>query len=813
MKKFTLLFAFALLAIGNSVFGQIAQRGTATSASTTNTTLTINKPTGVVAGDVMIANIAQGGNNTTAPSLAGWTLVAGGSLAGGTERYGIVLYRVADGTEGASFSFTLGSGTDAGSGSIVAFSGVGNNGVHANGSAGGPFDVDPAATLNLGGSGATTATATGITTASANAAVIMFTQAAGENPSWSGWTTTSPGGLTELYDNANGSNTQTSVGAAWATKASAGATGNGTATLSIGERNGAILVALKVGAPSATLTPAANQNIAVGSSINFTATANNYGGSGNYTFTWAAVGATGVGTNPVVQAGNSNAKLLTFNTPGTYTIGVSIARTGNATLVTNLVNVNVFAAPLAGNMWASSSSGTQISTFWVNGGVNFTAGGAPINLFAASFPGSTTGGTTTAAIARTDKPSQALGHFYWLPNVGTNGIVEVFGATSTGGTPTRIGTLDVNGAGTNSLGFVRLGAGPDGTCWILAGDNSTLYLAKFKPNGLTVNGSLPAADQLTVVDASVTLTGGAVSTFQNGDICIAGDGNIVALANDGGGITQIFVGSPNGSSTTLAKKFDVLDENSAAFTGSVNGVAFDVQGSLYVSSSDGLYFIDKNTVNGPAGTISIFQTWAGTGLQDLGSNFFPTTIITPVKLGSFEVMKSGNNAVLNWTTLTETNSDRFEIERSFDGINFSVVGAVQAAGNSNDLRSYQFVDPITTGAKIIYYRLKTVDIDAKSSLSKIVALRLNGASVTGFNVYPNPFTSDLKMQIVSEKETVVTLRISNALGQPVVNRNVTLQTGENIVVLATELAALNRGMYVLEVISEEGKQALKIIKR
>lgn len=807
--------------MSGSVYGQnITQVGTATSTTVAgDDDITVAKPTGLAVGDVMIASIMMHDNSGGSDlgddaSASGWTEIDG-RLVGASddpEYRGTILYKVATAADVAAtnFTFNLDVSSDATTAAIVAFRGVDvTGGVNAAGAAGGPFDVDPGQINSIATDASLSASA--ITTASARAAVVMFGFTANDPGIGTDWTTSSA--MNELFDIANTNGDDLEIGAAWNVQVVAGNTGAGSATLGSSQVNGGVLIALKALPPTASLTPAVNQNIAVGGTINFTATANNYGGSGNYTFTWAAVGASGVGTNPVVQAGNSNAKSLTFNTPGSYTIGVSIARTGVTTQVTNLVNVNVFAAPLAGNMWASSSNGTQISTFWVNGGVNFTAGGAPINLFAASFPGSTTGGTTTAAIARTDKPSQALGHFYWLPNVGTNGIVEVFGATSTGGTPTRIGTLDVNGAGTNSLGFVRLGAAPDGTCWILAGDNSTLYLAKFKPNGLTVNGSLPAADQLTVVDASVSLVGGAVSTFQNGDICIAGDGNIVALANDGGGVTQIFVGSPNGTSTTLTKKFDVLDENSAAFTGSVNGVAFDIQGSLYVSSSDGLYFIDKNTVNGPAATISIFQTWAGSGLQDLGSNFFPTTIITPVKLGSFEVMKSGNNAVLNWTTLTETNSDRFEIERSFDGINFSVVGAVQAAGNSNDLRSYQFVDPITTGAKIIYYRLKTVDIDAKSSLSKIVALRLNGASVTGFNVYPNPFTSDLKMQIVSEKETVVTLRISNALGQPVVNRKVTLQTGENIVVLSTELAALNRGMYVLEVISEEGKQALKIIKR
>lgn len=186
----------------------------------------------------------------------------------------------------------------------------------------------------------------------------------------------------------------------------------------------------------------------------------------------------------------------------------------------------------------------QVSGFAVSNG-SFISG--PTNIFAPTFPGSTTGGSSTAALGRSPFPTPNTGYFYWLPNTtGNNGVVEVFGATATGADTKLIATLDVNGAGNNSLGFVRLGMGPDGTGWILAGDGSTLFLAKFISSALnTVT--------ITIVDASVTLSGGAVSTFQNGDLCISGSGNIYALANDGSGVTQIFIGFPNGSNTTTAK--------------------------------------------------------------------------------------------------------------------------------------------------------------------------------------------------------------------------------------------------------------------
>ena len=231
------------MAMPMPVSAAVAPRGSATTGTTVNTNLTIDKPTGVVAGDVMIVNIAQVGNKTTAPLLLGWKLIAGADLGGAPPRYGAVLYRVADGTEGLSFTFALGAGTDGAVGSIVAFSGVDTSGAD-------PFDVAPGA-ISVAVTDQTAVSATSISTVSANAAVVMFGMAAHSAPTWSDWTANSSVVLNELYDSQVSGTYEASVGAAWVVKAAAGATGAGTATLSSAERNGGILIALKPLKPTA----------------------------------------------------------------------------------------------------------------------------------------------------------------------------------------------------------------------------------------------------------------------------------------------------------------------------------------------------------------------------------------------------------------------------------------------------------------------------------------------------------------------------------------------------------------------------------
>ena len=305
------------LAMPAPVSAAIELRASST-GTTYNTDLTIDKPTGVVAGDVMIVNVAQVGNHTTAPLLVGWELIDGSDLSGLSERYGALLYRVADGTEGLSFTFKLGAGTNGAVGSIVAFSGVDTSGTD-------PFDVPPG-TISVQPD-QTAVMATSITTASANAAVIMFGMAANAAPDWSGWATTSLGALAELYDNQVGGSNAASVGAAWAIKDTAGVTGAGAAMLSFAERNGGILIALKPVKPTTlTVTPAAGT---YGDTASLTATLSPAVAGKTISFTLNGVSA-GTAVTDGSGVANIPAASLSGIDHGTYPAGVGASYAGEA---------------------------------------------------------------------------------------------------------------------------------------------------------------------------------------------------------------------------------------------------------------------------------------------------------------------------------------------------------------------------------------------------------------------------------------------------------------------------------------------------
>jgi hypothetical protein len=91
----------------------------ATSAKTTNKKLTISKPAGLAAGDVMLASIAVA-SNATATAPTGWTQI--GTLTSGSMRQ-TIYWHVAVASEPASYTWSFSSNQNA-VGGIVAYSGA-----------------------------------------------------------------------------------------------------------------------------------------------------------------------------------------------------------------------------------------------------------------------------------------------------------------------------------------------------------------------------------------------------------------------------------------------------------------------------------------------------------------------------------------------------------------------------------------------------------------------------------------------------------------------------------------------------------------
>ena len=166
----------------------------------------------------------------------------------------------------------------------------------------------------------------------------------------------------------------------------------------------------------------------------------------------------------------------------------------------------------------------------------------------------------------------------------------------------------------------------------------------------------------------------------------------------------------------------------------------------------------------------------------------------PVELMSFEGKTDGKINYLNWVTASEKSNDYFNIERSFDGFFFQKIGQIKGHGTTQERQNYTFADDNANGTTA-YYRLNQVDIDEKSTLSHVVALK-NGAS-NRVKMYPNPAgTEGVIVQVENEGKKDILLQ--DVAGKTLFSTTTTEMTQR------ISTANLARGLYFVTVKTTSG---------
>lgn len=119
---------------------------------------------------------------------------------------------------------------------------------------------------------------------------------------------------------------------------------------------------------------------------------------------------------------------------------------------------------------------------------------------------------------------------------------------------------------------------------------------------------------------------------------------------------------------------------------------------------------------------------------------------------------------LTWITAFEKNTNRFIVEKSFNGIDFHEIGTLSAAGESSSPLTYTFTDNKTGGE--VYYRVKEIDND--NSVYKTQIKSIKSGNPASIKVWPNPNKGKFNLVITGLEESgTVSLELSNATGQKV----------------------------------------------
>jgi hypothetical protein len=97
----------------------------------------------------------------------------------------------------------------------------------------------------------------------------------------------------------------------------------------------------------------------------------------------------------------------------------------------------------------------------------------------------------------------------------------------------------------------------------------------------------------------------------------------------------------------------------------------------------------------------------------------------PIELLEFSATPNGNQVDVFWTTASEINNERFEVERSSNAQSFTKITTLAGAGNSNTLLSYTATDLQPLNG-VSYYRLKQIDYNGSFEYSEIVPVVFGG---------------------------------------------------------------------------------------
>ena len=118
---------------------------------------------------------------------------------------------------------------------------------------------------------------------------------------------------------------------------------------------------------------------------------------------------------------------------------------------------------------------------------------------------------------------------------------------------------------------------------------------------------------------------------------------------------------------------------------------------------------------------------------------------------------------MTWETASELNNDRFEVERSADGIDFGVIGEVKGFGTTTATQYYSFIDANPV-AGTNYYRLRQVDFDGAFEYTDIKSVHF-GEATQSFSVFPNPASDELQISTPFFSNQSVDIHIFNNQGQ------------------------------------------------
>ncbi len=173
-----------------------------------------------------------------------------------------------------------------------------------------------------------------------------------------------------------------------------------------------------------------------------------------------------------------------------------------------------------------------------------------------------------------------------------------------------------------------------------------------------------------------------------------------------------------------------------------------------------------------------------------------TATVLPVRWLDFSATHASDGVQLKWSTAQEINNNKFEVERSEDGVNFETIHNTKGKGNSETTSYYSYMDGNPLPSKA-FYRIKQIDFDGNSDYSVVVNYEPN--SLKEPIVIVNASAQSIWF---SQPDAIKEIIVWGLNGQ-MVNK---FETNGNATM---PLTGLQNGLYLIEINGTQGFQWMK----
>ncbi len=366
---------------------------------------------------------------------------------------------------------------------------------------------------------------------------------------------------------------------------------------------------------------------------------------------------------------------------------------------------------------------------------------------------------------------------------------------------------------------------------------SAFFLKATGTNASVVfNETVKAASPTTVYNPIVT-TAGDQQILAN--LMIVQPGNIASLAD---GIRVRYNAAYSASLTDDIEKMGNFGENISSYR---SGKKLIVEQRPMIVLKDTIFMRMTNTgiknYRFQIGTVDFVQTTATAYLQDTWLNTVTSINLTgnvtevdfsvtadpasanqdrfriifalsgplPSTITSVKAAQKGADVEVEWKASNQYNMKQYEVEKSTDGVNFTMVNTQAAVGTNGSDATYNWLDvnPVIGNN---YYRIRSIGLGSDVKISQVVKVKM-GKGNPSIIVYPNPVTKRIvAVQFNEMAKGNYHVRLISTTGQVVHVQSLKHNGGSatQIIALGSEFA---NGVYLMEIINPDNTKTTKAL--